>query len=242
MQVWVEKRLRRPPLTNDQPLSLVRFAPYSDDLGFRVCVDAAQNLPNDGGYVFCITSLSPPGLYYREQPLTDDAIVTSHINLESTTSCPEWPKITHHDYRDVPAQQNTLLVVDVQAISDPAAKTATPLGWTVVPVFVEDAPSSHQYVLSGNYQVPLFEGKVPTELLETIRNHPTCEVKKLIRCWCGKEPEQYSIKWLSLIHISEPTRLLSISYAVFCLKKKKGEEKTGKLSRWVRRGEKREMR
>eukprot|EP00658_Telonema_sp_P-2_P051310 TRINITY_DN39366_c0_g1_i1.p2 TRINITY_DN39366_c0_g1~~TRINITY_DN39366_c0_g1_i1.p2 ORF type:complete len:124 (+),score=24.85 TRINITY_DN39366_c0_g1_i1:214-585(+) len=28
-------------------------------------------------------------------------------------------------------------------------------------------------------------------------------------------------KCLSLIHISEPTRLLSISYAVFCLKKKK---------------------
>ncbi|KQI08720.1 hypothetical protein K777_09985, partial [Campylobacter coli CVM 41970] len=31
----------------------------------------------------------------------------------------------------------------------------------------------------------------------------------------------YSPKTLSLIHISEPTRLLSISYAVFCLKKKK---------------------
>ena len=29
------------------------------------------------------------------------------------------------------------------------------------------------------------------------------------------------IHGLSLIHISEPTRLLSISYAVFCLKKKK---------------------
>src|SRR5678816_3990606 len=28
------------------------------------------------------------------------------------------------------------------------------------------------------------------------------------------------VSWLSLIHISEPTRLLSISYAVFCLKKK----------------------
>ena len=28
-------------------------------------------------------------------------------------------------------------------------------------------------------------------------------------------------EYLSLIHISEPTRLLSISYAVFCLKKKK---------------------
>src|SRR5678816_1628876 len=30
---------------------------------------------------------------------------------------------------------------------------------------------------------------------------------------------------LSLIHISEPTRLLSISYAVFCLKKKKKRKK-----------------
>ncbi len=31
-------------------------------------------------------------------------------------------------------------------------------------------------------------------------------------------------KGLSLIHISEPTRLLSISYAVFCLKKKKQDD------------------
>eukprot|EP00658_Telonema_sp_P-2_P026012 TRINITY_DN20491_c0_g1_i8.p1 TRINITY_DN20491_c0_g1~~TRINITY_DN20491_c0_g1_i8.p1 ORF type:complete len:365 (+),score=102.69 TRINITY_DN20491_c0_g1_i8:170-1264(+) len=36
------------------------------------------------------------------------------------------------------------------------------------------------------------------------------------------------IKHLSLIHISEPTRLLSISYAVFCLKKKKKKIKMAK--------------
>src|SRR5678816_3788459 len=35
------------------------------------------------------------------------------------------------------------------------------------------------------------------------------------------DPKPYSpLEYLSLIHISEPTRLLSISYAVFCLKKK----------------------
>eukprot|EP00658_Telonema_sp_P-2_P012058 TRINITY_DN145_c0_g1_i11.p2 TRINITY_DN145_c0_g1~~TRINITY_DN145_c0_g1_i11.p2 ORF type:complete len:108 (-),score=76.96 TRINITY_DN145_c0_g1_i11:5-280(-) len=34
-----------------------------------------------------------------------------------------------------------------------------------------------------------------------------------------------TIRYLSLIHISEPTRLLSISYAVFCLKKKKKKKK-----------------
>ena len=39
-----------------------------------------------------------------------------------------------------------------------------------------------------------------------------------VRFWLG-DPE--TGKDLSLIHISEPTRLLSISYAVFCLKKKK---------------------
>src|SRR5678816_3994821 len=33
--------------------------------------------------------------------------------------------------------------------------------------------------------------------------------------------EVLDMQKLSLIHISEPTRLLSISYAVFCLKKKK---------------------
>eukprot|EP00658_Telonema_sp_P-2_P011331 TRINITY_DN14301_c0_g1_i5.p1 TRINITY_DN14301_c0_g1~~TRINITY_DN14301_c0_g1_i5.p1 ORF type:complete len:152 (-),score=19.17 TRINITY_DN14301_c0_g1_i5:42-497(-) len=42
----------------------------------------------------------------------------------------------------------------------------------------------------------------------------------LTRHWSQSVPP-YSALILSLIHISEPTRLLSISYAVFCLKKKK---------------------
>eukprot|EP00658_Telonema_sp_P-2_P085053 TRINITY_DN9604_c0_g1_i5.p2 TRINITY_DN9604_c0_g1~~TRINITY_DN9604_c0_g1_i5.p2 ORF type:complete len:119 (-),score=44.10 TRINITY_DN9604_c0_g1_i5:70-426(-) len=36
-----------------------------------------------------------------------------------------------------------------------------------------------------------------------------------------RSPHGHIYVKLSLIHISEPTRLLSISYAVFCLKKKK---------------------
>src|SRR5678816_2425472 len=40
----------------------------------------------------------------------------------------------------------------------------------------------------------------------------------------GPIPRSYA-QYLSLIHISEPTRLLSISYAVFCLKKKKKKNK-----------------
>src|SRR5678816_1662447 len=42
------------------------------------------------------------------------------------------------------------------------------------------------------------------------------------RKWQDKDGhDKYTTEILSLIHISEPTRLLSISYAVFCLKKKK---------------------
>src|SRR5450756_2732939 len=38
----------------------------------------------------------------------------------------------------------------------------------------------------------------------------------------------YFVLDLSLIHISEPTRLGMISYAVFCLKKKKNQQKQNK--------------
>eukprot|EP00658_Telonema_sp_P-2_P026768 TRINITY_DN20836_c0_g1_i1.p1 TRINITY_DN20836_c0_g1~~TRINITY_DN20836_c0_g1_i1.p1 ORF type:complete len:284 (+),score=55.16 TRINITY_DN20836_c0_g1_i1:378-1229(+) len=42
----------------------------------------------------------------------------------------------------------------------------------------------------------------------------------------GPPPVECTVQQLSLIHISEPTRLLSISYAVFCLKKKKNRKYT----------------
>ena len=49
------------------------------------------------------------------------------------------------------------------------------------------------------------------------------------------------VRFLSLIHISEPTRLLSISYAVFCLKKKKKKKnKKKKKKKKKKRKEKKE--
>src|SRR5660397_276461 len=46
-----------------------------------------------------------------------------------------------------------------------------------------------------------------------------------VRYWMCRCPP---ISYLSLIHISEPTRLRRISYAVFCLKKKKKKHKKTK--------------
>src|SRR5678816_4633512 len=51
------------------------------------------------------------------------------------------------------------------------------------------------------------------------------EIDKINIYHAGLLAMQRAVQGLSLIHISEPTRLLSISYAVFCLKKKKKEVK-----------------
>src|SRR5678816_1585952 len=60
--------------------------------------------------------------------------------------------------------------------------------------------------------------------------HEDAEVKySTVQNWYHGDAEgKGGIFNLSLIHISEPTRLLSISYAVFCLKKKKKKKKNKK--------------
>ena len=73
-----------------------------------------------------------------------------------------------------------------------------PLGWLGVEIF----PQSDE-----NYFTMSFEMPAGSKLSET---------KKLI-----PQIESVVLPYLSLIHISEPTRLRRISYAVFCLKKKK---------------------
>src|SRR5678816_2365483 len=74
-----------------------------------------------------------------------------------------------------------------------------------------DLSTSGKYVASG----PLHPISTATSL--RVRNG-----KRLVTDGPFAETrEQLGGYYLSLIHISEPTRLLSISYAVFCLKKKK---------------------
>src|SRR5678816_356836 len=50
---------------------------------------------------------------------------------------------------------------------------------------------------------------------------PPCSVTAISDRHTSLGSSRHAALCLSLIHISEPTRLLSISYAVFCLKKKK---------------------
>eukprot|EP00831_Metopus_contortus_P030006 TRINITY_DN24653_c0_g1_i4.p2 TRINITY_DN24653_c0_g1~~TRINITY_DN24653_c0_g1_i4.p2 ORF type:complete len:152 (-),score=40.33 TRINITY_DN24653_c0_g1_i4:57-512(-) len=59
------------------------------------------------------------------------------------------------------------------------------------------------------------------------------KIKEIAQCQkqiCDTIMRVIGMQYLSLIHISEPTRPLYISYAVFCLKKKKNAHKKFKTS------------
>src|SRR5678816_1519772 len=72
------------------------------------------------------------------------------------------------------------------------------------------------------------DGRIPPLSAEgQKRAQARAEARKLVGPFDSAQARSLSERciYLSLIHISEPTRLLSISYAVFCLKKKKKTNK-----------------
>eukprot|EP00658_Telonema_sp_P-2_P031166 TRINITY_DN23387_c0_g1_i1.p2 TRINITY_DN23387_c0_g1~~TRINITY_DN23387_c0_g1_i1.p2 ORF type:complete len:202 (+),score=43.21 TRINITY_DN23387_c0_g1_i1:208-813(+) len=80
-----------------------------------------------------------------------------------------------------------------------------------------DGPENPAVISVYVLQFIIFEMFLNTVLLSRLG----CYIVRRLTMW------RYN---LSLIHISEPTRLLSISYAVFCLKKKKKNSLTKKYT------------
>eukprot|EP00831_Metopus_contortus_P002662 TRINITY_DN10985_c0_g2_i1.p1 TRINITY_DN10985_c0_g2~~TRINITY_DN10985_c0_g2_i1.p1 ORF type:complete len:153 (-),score=33.53 TRINITY_DN10985_c0_g2_i1:16-474(-) len=90
------------------------------------------------------------------------------------------------------------------------------LGVTVYALLFNELP------FWGDSIVEIFEA-ISTKPHVFIKSRDISEkIKILVNKLLEKDPnKRYSPQHLSLIHISEPTRPLYISYAVFCLKKKK---------------------
>eukprot|EP00658_Telonema_sp_P-2_P046001 TRINITY_DN34073_c0_g1_i1.p1 TRINITY_DN34073_c0_g1~~TRINITY_DN34073_c0_g1_i1.p1 ORF type:complete len:150 (+),score=23.40 TRINITY_DN34073_c0_g1_i1:97-546(+) len=83
---------------------------------------------------------------------------------------------------------------------------------------------SHSYTLSHEplltMTAPLKDRTDSQSLLSTSSTTTTYSSDPTITASLVVSDDTTTVLHLSLIHISEPTRLLSISYAVFCLKKK----------------------
>lgn len=154
------------------PMRLSFFSKYIPEEGFYISVDGCQNLPTEGKYVSVITSLSPPGLYYREMPLTEGVQITRGLDLESEQVNPRFPKENSTKlYKDIDPDPTLMLVVDVRAFKGTSDKKTEQIGWTLLSLFTEDG-----YCRTGNYQIPLFKGKVKTDILEELKKKPLSEV------------------------------------------------------------------
>src|SRR5678816_3296809 len=85
----------------------------------------------------------------------------------------------------------------------------------------QEGPASHDKLLSGGAVTVLSGGGSVTSANPRYIDHaepPSRHVARDPARVAACPPLQAHCRTLSLIHISEPTRLLSISYAVFCLK------------------------
>ena len=96
---------------------------------------------------------------------------------------------------------------------------------------IEQAKAIDEQVAAGVDLSPLAGVPIAVKDLFCYQGLPTTASSKMLADWYPPydstvvkrlQEAGMVILGLSLIHISEPTRLLSISYAVFCLKKKKG--------------------
>eukprot|EP00658_Telonema_sp_P-2_P078256 TRINITY_DN7290_c0_g1_i1.p1 TRINITY_DN7290_c0_g1~~TRINITY_DN7290_c0_g1_i1.p1 ORF type:complete len:518 (+),score=121.01 TRINITY_DN7290_c0_g1_i1:222-1775(+) len=89
---------------------------------------------------------------------------------------------------------------------------------------VADAMMLYDSECTDSIDLRSFQRMLVTNPWNTSLAPQVCQsVMAMLRC---RQSTPSSPEHLSLIHISEPTRLLSISYAVFCLKKKKTKTTT----------------
>ena len=95
-------------------------------------------------------------------------------------------------------------------------------------VFQQSIANTFLYLI---IQVPIM--LILAILLAQLLNNKDLKFKGFFRTCvflpCATSLVSYSLIFLSLIHISEPTRRTPISYAVFCLKKKKQKKHTKRL-------------
>src|SRR5665648_616352 len=142
-------------------------------------------------------------------------IIPGHIHLDKLA---EAVKAGIRLAGGVPFEFSTIGVCDGIAMGHVGMKYSLP-SREIIEDSIEVMVQAHQF--DGMVIIPTCDKIVPGHLMAAGRlNIPTIVVTG------GPMLPGFAMdEYLSLIHISEPTRLGMISYAVFCLKKKKNKKK-----------------
>lgn len=149
---------------NAPMIDLKFYAIYNPRAGFKFAVDGFHNLPRGGVFV-TLFSLYPAGTFYSESFDKHDLHFNSVLDWESPLKSPAYAE-RFVLFRNKDYQRNLIFVVDVrEAKFINGTIKLVEYAWTIVPVFTDN-----EYVNSGIYQVPLFEGSVKKTILKELEN------------------------------------------------------------------------
>lgn len=165
-------------------LSYQFISPYSLDCGLNVSIDMLYNMPEAETSFFSkvspsvykvIYSIVPPGLFYKDPPMSEGVFYTKSENYDRCYRAPTFTDGFVHMY---PTQfdESTYLLIEVRTITVEGAKggpgTEPVLTvergnqdksfWTLLPISSQATSSGEpKYVISGTYQLPLIKGSPP---------------------------------------------------------------------------------
>ena len=164
--------------------------PYSFVGGMSVSVERLFRMPSTGLFgsndiLFkVIYSISPPGLLYKDPPLAEGTQFTNRIKPSSELYSPEYedgPVI----FNPTNIEQALCIVFDVRLLnmefdkgksdyklkidSNTGPKSKDKKYWTLFPCGTETvSKGGYTHLVSGVYQLPLFEGPVPPDVLSSV--------------------------------------------------------------------------
>ena len=164
-------------------INFVYTAPYSEDAGLKASVEFLFNMPDTTGLFSsetriykCIYSIVPPGLYYKDPPLTEGVSYTKNNEFDkSSFRCPAFTD-GYAEFFPTLMQQNLYLLVDVRIIKVEPAKGPDPIlviepastrksFWSLFPLSRERIKGQgYKYTVGGIFQLPLIEGAVPKDI------------------------------------------------------------------------------
>ena len=125
------------------------IAKYVPEQGFKVSIDGFHNLKGTGfgkgaGYNTAIFSLVPPGSFYQETALPDEADFLSQPDKDSPQKSPLFDD-GYQIFKDVTFDDLTCLIIDVKRVDLSAMKkgkkSIISVGFAALPIFNEQEVS-----------------------------------------------------------------------------------------------------
>ncbi|KAJ1480735.1 hypothetical protein T484DRAFT_1809672 [Baffinella frigidus] len=154
-----------------QQNNMLFFCTYNPDIGFRVSIDGANNLPvTKNIFPVAVFGAVPPCCYFGPTRLTLDTYMSSELDPNSTVRCPRWLD-SYSDFKHVACHHGSrtaLLIVGMERkrTKDGGYEVVRhEIGWTTMPLFMNQ---QLEYLWDGGYQLPVYAGAIPVSFPEAI--------------------------------------------------------------------------